>query len=124
MTVSLTLFALAQHADIQSAARRAVRLRAPSRRRGQRTSRRRRARGAGQAPLLDAIARESLCVHAPMQNAGRIATEDTAIPLAQSFADRPGALQHEIHVRKGDLVTLLIGAVHRDEGIWGADARE
>jgi hypothetical protein len=63
-------------------------------------------------------------VHAPVQNVGRVATEDTAIPLARPFVDKSGALQHEIRVRKGDLITLPIGAVHRDEGMWDADARE
>jgi hypothetical protein len=52
-------------------------------------------------PLLNAVVRASLRVHALAQNAGRVATEDTAIPLARPFVDRCGALQHEIRFRKG-----------------------
>jgi hypothetical protein len=123
--VSWTLFELAQHADVQSQLR--AELRAfplPAAAAGNTPLDADTLAELDKLPLLDAVVRESLRVHAPVQNAGRVATEDTAIPLARPFVDKSGALQHEIRVRKGDLITLPIGAVHRDEGMWGADARE
>jgi cytochrome P450 len=122
--VSWTLFEHAQHADIQSQLR--AELRAfplPAAAAGNAPLDADTLAEQDKLPLLDAVVCESLRVHALVQNMGRVATEDTAIPLARPFADRAGALQHEIRVRKGDLITLPIGAVHRDEGMWGADAR-
>jgi hypothetical protein len=123
--VSWTLFELAQHADIQSQLRAELRASPlPAAAAGNAPLDADTLAALDKLPLLDAVVRESLRVHAPVQDAGRVATADTAIPLVRLFVDRAGALQHEIRVRKGDLVTLPIGAVHRDEGMWGADEHE
>jgi cytochrome P450 len=75
-------------------------------------------------PLLDAVVRETLRANAPVQNAGRVATEDASIPLARPFIGRDGVLHDEVRVRKGDLITIPILSIHRSEELWGPDARE
>jgi cytochrome P450 len=75
-------------------------------------------------PLLDAVVRETLRANAPVQNAGRVATEDASIPLARPFVGTDGVPRDEVQVRKGDMIVLPILSVHRDEVLWGADARE
>jgi cytochrome P450 len=123
--VSWTLSALAQHANIESQLR--VELRAfplPAAAANNVLLDADTLAELDKMPLLDAVVREGLRVPAPVQKAGRVTTEDTAIRLARPFADRAGALQREIRVRKGDLITIPIGAVHRYEGMWGSDARE
>jgi cytochrome P450 len=75
-------------------------------------------------PLLDAVVRETLRANAPFQDAGRVATEDTSIPLARPFVGRDGVLRDEVRVRKGDLITIPILSIHRSTELWGPDARE
>jgi hypothetical protein len=75
-------------------------------------------------PLLDAVVRETLRTNAPVQDAGRVATEDTSIPLARPFVGRDGVLRDEVRVRKGDLITIPILSIHRSTELWGPDARE
>jgi hypothetical protein len=97
--VSWTLFELAQHADVQAQLRDELRaFPLPAAAAGNAPLDADTLAELDKLPLLDAVVRESLRVHAPVQNTGRVATTDTATSLARPFADRLGALQHEIRV--------------------------
>jgi cytochrome P450 len=75
-------------------------------------------------PLLDAVVRETLRLHAPVQRSGRVATADAEIPLARPFVDARGVRQDVVRVAKGDQFTIPILLVQRSTALWGEDARE
>jgi cytochrome P450 len=75
-----------------------------------------------QLPLLDAVVRESLRVHSPIETVGRVAVQDTVIPLAQPFVDIHGVTQDSVRINKGDLLTVPILSVNRSKELWGPDA--
>jgi hypothetical protein len=75
-------------------------------------------------PLLDAVVRETLRVHAPVQNSSRVATRDTDIPLERPFVDKQGITRERIHVAKGDGFLIPVLLVHWSKELWGDDARE
>jgi hypothetical protein len=75
-------------------------------------------------PLLDAVVRETLRFHPPVQTPDRVATRDTAVPLARPFVDRHGMLRDEIRFARGDVITIPILLVHRSKELWGEDADE
>jgi hypothetical protein len=75
-------------------------------------------------PLLDAVVRETLRVHATLPNITRVAAKDTVIPLAQPFVDKHGTTRDVIRIQHGDLITVPILNINRLEQLWGADARE
>jgi cytochrome P450 len=75
-------------------------------------------------PLLDAVVRESLRLHAPVPGTPRVAMHDDEIPLSQPYTDRNGVLRNTIPVEKGTEFPVLILAVNRSKEIWGPDALE
>jgi cytochrome P450 len=75
-------------------------------------------------PLLDAVLRETLRLHAPVAVTARAATRADVIPLAAPFVDRRGTERTGVPVRKGEIVFVPIRLVNRDEATWGPDAGE
>jgi hypothetical protein len=121
--ISWTLFELAQNVEIQSQLRAELRtLPLPTAATNNAPLDADTLAALDKMPLLDAVVRESLRVYAPVQNVGRMATEDAAIPLDRPFLSRHGRMQDQIRLKKGDLITVPVGAVHRNPEIWGADA--
>jgi cytochrome P450 len=123
--LSWTLFALAQRPDVQAA------LRAECLAHGLPTGVTGNvpldadALGALDAiPLLDAMLRETLRLHAPVAATARAAVRADVIPLAAPFVDRRGAERTSVPMSKGEIVFVPIRLVNRDEAIWGPDAEE
>jgi cytochrome P450 len=75
-------------------------------------------------PLLDAVVRESLRLHAPVPATIRIAERDDVIPVAGPYMDKHGAMHESIEVRKGDIVPVHLMVVNRSKDLWGNDAEE
>jgi cytochrome P450 len=75
-------------------------------------------------PLLDAVVRESLRLHAPVPATIRIAERDDVIPVAKPYMDKNGTMHESIEVRKGDIVPVHLIAVNRSKDLWGDDAAE
>ncbi|KAJ7206615.1 cytochrome P450 [Mycena pura] len=73
-------------------------------------------------PLLNAFIKESLRMYPALPIADRMASEDVVIPLSQSVATTNGKRVTQIHIRKGELVTLALASYQRIESRWGADA--
>ncbi|KAI0720686.1 cytochrome P450 [Cerioporus squamosus] len=73
-------------------------------------------------PYLDAVVRESLRLFAPITTTMRMATADDVIPVAAPFVDRRGRTCTEIHVRRGDIISVPIQALNKSVDDWGADA--
>ncbi|KAI9149724.1 hypothetical protein H9P43_009903 [Blastocladiella emersonii ATCC 22665] len=66
-------------------------------------------------PVLNAVIRETLRLHAPAPISSRKATE---------AADLPCDSGRTVHVARGQRLVLAIAALHRDPAIWGNDADE
>jgi cytochrome P450 len=75
-------------------------------------------------PLLDAVLRETLRLHAPVAVVMRAAAHADELPLANPFTDRRGVQRSSVPVRKGEMVAVPIRLVNHDTAIWGADAGE
>jgi cytochrome P450 len=75
-------------------------------------------------PLLDAVVRESLRLHAPVPATIRIAERNDVIPVAKPYMDRNGTMHESIEVQKGDIVPVHLTAVNCSKDLWGDDAAE
>jgi len=75
-------------------------------------------------PYLDAVIRESLRLHAAVPLTSRRASKDDIIPLAEPIIDRHGQRITEVRVGKGDMIFIPITAVNRMTLLWGPDAQE
>jgi hypothetical protein len=75
-------------------------------------------------PLLDAVIRETLRLHAPVFATSRAATRDDVLPLAMPFVDRAGVERTSLPLRKGEILLMPIRMVNRDPRTWGPDAGE
>ncbi|KAJ7726265.1 cytochrome P450 [Mycena maculata] len=75
-------------------------------------------------PYLESVVRESMRVHAPAAFTIRMAMDDDVLPLNRSYVDRHGRVYTGIRIRKGTMIRIPIGDVHRDKEIWGEDAAE
>ncbi|KAJ7196434.1 cytochrome P450 [Mycena pura] len=73
-------------------------------------------------PLLNAFIKESLRLYPVEALSDRTASEDVAIPLSNSITTTAGERLNQIHVRKGEVVTLAIASYQRMESRWGVDA--
>ncbi|TFY57970.1 hypothetical protein EVJ58_g6705 [Rhodofomes roseus] len=73
-------------------------------------------------PYLDAVVRETLRLHAPVTLTMRVAGVDDVVPVARPVIDRRGRACSEIHVRKGDIITVPIQAMNKSKEVWGEDA--
>ena len=84
---------------------------------------------AARCTYLDWVVREALRLHAPVTSTMRIcAREADAIPLAPGARvgvpgrAGAGAGRTSVDVRRGDIISIPIQAVSRDEAVWGPDA--
>ncbi|OSD05293.1 cytochrome P450 [Trametes coccinea BRFM310] len=75
-------------------------------------------------PYLDMVVRESLRLHAPIPETGRVAMRADVIPLDRPFTDRDGVVHDHVKVAKGDVILIPIKALNRLESLWGPDAHE
>jgi len=73
-------------------------------------------------PLLNAFVKELLRLYPVLPISDRMALEDAVIPLSQSVATTTGQRVNEIHVGKGELVSLAIASHNRMKSRWGEDA--
>ncbi|KAF7351564.1 Cytochrome P450 [Mycena sanguinolenta] len=72
-------------------------------------------------PLLNAFLREILRLYPAVPLSDRIVLEDTIIPLGESVISSKGERINQIPVRKGEIVTVAIGAYQRHPSRWGKD---
>ncbi|GJJ14105.1 hypothetical protein Clacol_008362 [Clathrus columnatus] len=110
-----TLFALAQHPDIQIKLREELLLvetDSPS------------MDELNALPYLELIVREIMRLHAPVASTIRLSAKDDLIPLENPYQDKNGILRHEIPISKGDSIFIPILTLNLHKGIWGEDALE
>lgn len=111
------LFALAQHPDIQSRLRAELKRIETDMPSADDLS-------AEHLPLLDAVVRETLRVHAAVTSTSRVAMKDDIIPVSEPYFDKYGNRCDGIRIRKGDVIYIPILAMNRSKDIWGEDAAE
>ncbi|CCA69066.1 related to Cytochrome P450 [Serendipita indica DSM 11827] len=75
-------------------------------------------------PYLEAVVRETLRFHPPVELSARVAEGDDVIPLEKPFVDKYGKLRECIEVKKGDAFIIPIMLMNRAKDIWGEDADE
>jgi cytochrome P450 len=75
-------------------------------------------------PLLDAVVRETLRLHAPVRVTLRMATKETVLPLSVPVVDKNGVARSALELREGDLVFMPIYLVNRLKEVYGEDADE
>ncbi|KAM5542007.1 hypothetical protein V8D89_004317 [Ganoderma adspersum] len=75
-------------------------------------------------PYLDAICRETLRLHAPVQISGRTASRDVALPLSAPVKMKDGSEISELFIPRGTTVITNLQASNRNKVLWGTDADE
>lgn len=78
-------------------------------------------------PFLDNVTKESLRLIPPVHSSLRVATETDVIPTEYAVHNRDGTLNeglHHVTIPKGSFVHLAIEAFNTDKEIWGEDAWE
>ncbi|KAM5539718.1 hypothetical protein V8D89_006531 [Ganoderma adspersum] len=75
-------------------------------------------------PYLDAVCRETLRLHAPVNISARDAIADTVIPLSEPLRCTDGAVMTEVPVPKGTTILLNLRACNTNKALWGEDACE
>ncbi|KAF8205916.1 cytochrome P450 [Mycena galopus ATCC 62051] len=75
-------------------------------------------------PYLENVIRETMRLHAPVDNTGRMVMTDDVIPLQTPYVDKKGRIHEGIPVRKGQKVFMPIRALNVDTSLWGEDAEE
>jgi cytochrome P450 len=119
------LFALAQRPDLQAALRAKCRSAPlPTGTHGNAPLTMAELAALDKLPLLDAVLRETLRLHAPVPAIGRTATRDDVLPVSAPFVDRAGVARTSLPVRRGEDVFVPIRLVNCEEAIWGPDAAE
>jgi cytochrome P450 len=120
-----TLWALSQRPDIQVRLRKELRsLPLPTGARDSSTLSQEEVSALDKLPLLDAVVRETMRIHAPVTGTSRVAVKDDVIPVGRPYRDRNGVVQDTIRVTKGDFIPIPIMPVNRSPEIWGEDAHE
>ncbi|KAI1790098.1 cytochrome P450 [Ganoderma leucocontextum] len=75
-------------------------------------------------PYLDAVCRETLRLHAPVNISAREATVDTVIPLSEPLRCTDGTVIMEVPVPKGTNILLNLRGCNTNKALWGEDAWE
>ncbi|KAH9910818.1 cytochrome P450 monooxygenase [Fomitopsis serialis] len=75
-------------------------------------------------PYLEAVVRETLRLHPPLNYVLREATKDDIIPLSKPYIDVHGKIHDHVKIDKGTMIQIPILAVNRSKAIWGEDALE
>nr|VWO97569.1 Chitin synthase V [Ganoderma boninense] len=75
-------------------------------------------------PYLDAVCRETLRLHPPLNLIGRRAAKDTIVPLSAPVRGKDGTLVSEIMLPRDTFVLLGLQACNTNKKLWGDDAYE
>ncbi|GJE84919.1 cytochrome P450 [Phanerochaete sordida] len=75
-------------------------------------------------PYMDAVCRETLRLHPPVNSMARETREDVVMPLSEPIVGRNGEAMSEILVPKDTLILVGIRACNRNKALWGDDAEE
>ncbi|KAH8115692.1 cytochrome P450 [Phellopilus nigrolimitatus] len=75
-------------------------------------------------PYLDAVLRETLRVHPPIPQTGRVAACDDVIPLSSPVTTSSGETIDDMFIARGASLIVPIRCVNRSEAIWGPDAKD
>lgn len=76
-------------------------------------------------PYLDAICKETLRVHPPINFMARTARKDVILPLGTPCKSEDGQSEMDhLCIREGQNLIVAFGAVNRLKSVWGADAEE
>jgi cytochrome P450 len=75
-------------------------------------------------PYLDALARETLRLYAPITFLSRTTRKDVVLPLSSPIQSTTGDTISAIPIRSNTNVIIGIAAANRDREIWGDDADE
>ncbi|RPD54899.1 cytochrome P450 [Lentinus tigrinus ALCF2SS1-7] len=114
--LSMTLFLLAQHPEVQEKLRQEILEAAKGEDLGYDTL--------VSLPYLDAVCRETLRLHAPVAQVFRDTREDAVLPLSQPVRGLDGKMMHEILVPKDTVVVVGLLSSNQNKQIWGEDALE
>ncbi|KAJ7082993.1 cytochrome P450 [Mycena epipterygia] len=72
-------------------------------------------------PYLDAVVRETLCLHPVLSESTRVALEDDILPLATPLRTASGVFFEMFPTRKGTVLTTSLLYTNVSMAIWGAD---
>nr|BED42990.1 cytochrome P450 monooxygenase [Trametes versicolor] len=75
-------------------------------------------------PYLEAVCRETLRLHAPVQFVKRLAAKDTMLPLLKPIRSLDGSVLSEVPVPKGTIMLLHFTGCNTSRDLWGDDAEE
>ncbi|KAH9857430.1 cytochrome P450 [Lenzites betulinus] len=75
-------------------------------------------------PFLDAVCRETLRVHSPVNIISRATAKDMSLPLHTPCRDKNGMVVTEVAVPKGTWVMANLQASNCNPALWGEDAYE
>ncbi|KAI0738106.1 cytochrome P450 [Daedaleopsis nitida] len=75
-------------------------------------------------PYLDAVCRETMRLHAPVELIGRHASKNLLLPLSFPVRGKDGSMIKEVSVKKGTVVVLHLKASNCNKALWGEDAME
>nr|VWP01102.1 N/A [Ganoderma boninense] len=75
-------------------------------------------------PYLDAVCRETLRLHAPVQVSGRTASRDVMLPLSAPVKTKDGSKISELFIPRATTVITNLQASNRNKVLWGKDADE
>ncbi|KIJ12885.1 hypothetical protein PAXINDRAFT_100953 [Paxillus involutus ATCC 200175] len=75
-------------------------------------------------PYLDAVVHETLRLHAPLPETGRIAIEDDVVPLSDPiFTPSSPNPVTQLFIPRGTIVTVPLASINRSTSFWGPDAK-
>ncbi|KAG6919563.1 hypothetical protein DXG01_004226 [Tephrocybe rancida] len=72
-------------------------------------------------PLLDAVVKETLRLHAPILENHHEAGETIIVPLSEPL---PGTAEMHLVVPKGTLIAIPLNVIQTDPAVWGPDAED
>ncbi|KAH7927052.1 cytochrome P450 [Leucogyrophana mollusca] len=75
-------------------------------------------------PFTNAVIKETLRLYPIAHNFNRYADRDDVIPLAQPVVLKTGKVASEIHINKGQAITVSVVGYNRVPSVWGDDAHE
>ncbi|CAG7853105.1 SubName: Full=Related to Cytochrome P450 {ECO:0000313/EMBL:CCA75456.1} [Serendipita indica DSM 11827] len=73
-------------------------------------------------PYLEAVVREMLRFHPPIDVFSRVAVEDDVLPLERPFIDKRGQQHAYLYIKKGDHILIPIKLINQLKETWGEDA--